>query len=213
MIVDGHGVQAPRADAERNRVRILVAAASVFAEHGVGATLNDVARAAGVGIGTVYRKFPDKDALLDALFDVKVDNLVRLATEAAREPDAGVAFRGFLLGVIEARAGDRGLGAVVMRGENLAAELGRRLAPTVEPLITRARAAGELRAGFTGQDVCILSLMVGAVADNTRDIDPRAWRRYAQLVIDGTRPAAAAAPLWPDSLPFRDAAAVLGRAR
>jgi len=216
MTIEAPPARAPRADAERNRRRILDAAASVFAERGVSATLNEVARAAGVGIATVYRKFPDKEAVFDALFDAKIDNLVRLAIEASTEEDPGLAFRSFLLGVIEARATDRGLGAVVMRtdrGEGFATELGRRLAPTVERLISRARAAGEVREGFTGQDVCILSLMVGAVADNTRNVDPRIWRRYAQILIDGTRPTAMTEPLSPAPLPFSDTAAVLGRAR
>jgi AcrR family transcriptional regulator len=213
---DTHPARAPRADAERNRARILDAATDVFAQRGVGATLNDVARAAGVGVGTVYRKFPDKDALLDALFDAKVDTLVRLAVEAAPIEDAGLAFRSFLLGVIEARATDRGLGTIVMggdRGERFATELGQRLAPAVRPLIARAQAAGELRDGFTGQDVCFLSLMVGAVADATRDDDPGIWRRYAQMLVDGTRPAASPAPLAPPPLPFPATAAALGRAR
>jgi len=114
--------------------------------------------------------------VFDALFDVKIDNLVRLAVEAPRVQEPGPAFGGFLLGVIEARATDRGLGVVVMRtgrGKRFATELGQRLAPIVERLISPARTAGEVREEFTGQDVCILSLMVGAVADNTRDIDPR----------------------------------------
>lgn len=114
MTIDAEQVRAPRADAERNRRKILDAAASVFAERGVTATLNEVALAAGVGVGTVYRKFPDKEAVFDALFDVKIDNVVRLAVEASRVQEPGPAFRGFLLGVIEARATDRGLGVVVM---------------------------------------------------------------------------------------------------
>jgi len=114
--------------------------------------------------------------VFDALFDVKIDNLVRLAVEAPRVQEPGPAFGGFLLGVIEARATDRGLGVVVMRtgrGKRFATELGQRLAPIVERLISPARTAGEVREEFTGQDVCILSLMVGAVADNrgTRPTD------------------------------------------
>ena len=97
MTIDAEQVRAPRADAERNRRKILDAAASVFAERGVTATVNEVALAAGVRVGTVYRKFPDKEAVFDALFDVKIDNLVRLAVEASRVQEPGPAFRGFLL--------------------------------------------------------------------------------------------------------------------
>ena len=200
MTIDAEQVRAPRADAERNRRKILDAAASVFAERGVTATVNEVALAAGVGVGTVYRKFPDKEAVFDALFDVKIDNLVRLAVEAPRVQEPGPAFRGFLLGVIEARATDRGLGVVVMRtgrGKRFATDLGQRLAPMVERLISRARTAGEVREEFTGQDVCILSLMVGRSRTTlaTSTLDPRIWRRYAQILIDGTRPTDMTEPL------------------
>lgn len=105
--------RAPRADSERNRQRILHAGARVFAERGVSATLNDVARAAGVGVGTVYRKFADKDAVLDALFDGKVEALVDLADEASAIDDAGVAIRTLLLGVMAKRASDRGLDVIL----------------------------------------------------------------------------------------------------
>lgn len=214
MSIDVEPSRAPRADAARNRRRVLEAATRVFAERGVDATLNDVAREAGVGVGTVYRKFAGKDALLDALFEGKIERMLELADEATREPEPGLAFRGFVLAVMEARATDRGLGAVVMRttgGESFAAALGRRLGPKVERLISHARAAGEVRDGFTGEDVCVLAVMVGTVADRTRDIDPGVWRRYAQMLIDGTRPSASTEPLSPAPLPLGDTAAALSR--
>jgi len=209
------GVRAPRADAERNRHRVLAAAADVFAERGVTATLNDVARAAGVGVGTVYRKFPDKEAVLDALFEDKVTALVGLADEAAAVDDAGAAVRGLLLAVMEQRATDRGLDAVLAapgRSARFTDRLGRQFLPAVERLVTRAVEAGELRPGFCAQEVCLLGHMVGKLADITRSVDPEAWRRYAQLLVDGTRPSAATRPLSPAPLSFTDVAAALGRA-
>lgn len=205
----------PRADAERNRRRVLDAAARVFAERGATATLNDVARAAGVGVGTVYRKFPDKEAMLDALFDDKIDSLVRLAEEVSMIDDAGAAMRGFLLGVMEKRATDRGLDAILMapgRSARFTEELGRQFVPAVDRLVARAIHAGELRSDFTGQEVCLLGFMVGKVADITRTTDPEAWRRYAQLLVDGTRPSAGTEPLFPAPLSFIDIAIALGRA-
>ncbi len=207
--------RAPRADAERNRRRVLGAAAHVFAERGAAATLNDVARAAGVGVGTVYRKFPDKEAMLDALFDAKIDALAHLADEASAIQDAGAAIRALLLGVMEKRATDRGLDAILTapgRSARFSEELGRRFAPTVDRLIARAIDAGELRPEFTGQEVCLLGFMVGKVADITRTTDPDAWRRYAQLLIDGTRPSADTEPLSPAPLSFTEIATALGRA-
>ena len=205
----------PRADAERNRRRVLDAATRVFAERGAAATLNDVAHAAGVGVGTVYRKFPDKEAMLDALFDDKIDALVRLADEASAVDDAGAAIRGFLFGLMEKRATDRGLDAILVapgRGARFSEELGRQFVPTVERLVARAVRAGELRPDFTGQEVCLLGFMVGKVADITRAADRDAWRRYAQLLVDGTRPAAGTEPLSPAPLSFSEIATALGRA-
>ncbi len=204
-----------RADAERNRRRVLDAAARVFAERGAAATLNDVARVAGVGVGTVYRKFPDKEAMLDALFDNKIDALVRLADEAASVENAGTALRGFLLGLMEMRATDRGLDAILMapgRSARFSQALSRHFAPTVDRLVARAISAGELRPDFIGQEVCLLGFMVGKVADITRSTDPDAWRRYAQLLVDGIRPSAGTQPLSPAPLSFTDIAAALGRA-
>lgn len=188
----------------------------MFAERGATATLNDVARAAGVGVGTVYRKFPDKEAILEALFDDKIDSLVQLADEASMIADAGEAMRGFLLGLMEKRATDRGLDAILMapgRSVRFSEELGRRFAPTVDRLVARAILAGELRPDFTGQEVCLLGFMVGKVADITRATDPEAWRRYAQLLVDGTRPSVGTEPLSPAPLSLTDIAAALGRAR
>ena len=205
----------PRADAERNRRRVLDAAARVFAERGGAATLNDVARAAGVGVATVYRKFPDKEAVLDALVDDKVEALVSLGEQASTVDDAGAAVRGLLLGVMEVRAGDRGLDAVLAapaRRARFGEELGRRFAPTVDRLVARAIAAGELRADLAGQEAYLLGFMVGKVADITRATDPDGWRRYAQLLIDGTRPSAGTEPLAPAPLSFAEITAALGRA-
>lgn len=207
--------RASRADAERNRRRVLEAAARVVAERGATATLNEVARAAGVGVGTVYRKFSDKEAMLAALFDDKVDSLVRLADEASKVDDAGEAIRGFLLGLMEQRATDRGLDAILTapgQSARFSEELGRQFAPTVDRLVARAIHAGELRPDFTGQEVCLLGFMVGKVADITRTTDPETWRRYAQLLVDGTRPVAGTEPLSPAPLSFTDIAAALARA-
>ena len=85
-----------RADAERNRQRILAAAAELFTERGLEPSLDDVARHAGVGVGTVYRRFPDKASLADALFDERIDALVALAEQAQAEPDAWAALVSFL---------------------------------------------------------------------------------------------------------------------
>jgi len=184
----------------------------MFATRGSSATLNDLAKAAGVGVGTVYRKFADKDAVLDALFDEKVDTLVRLAETAEQIEDAGTAVRSLLLGVMEARATDRGLDAILMapsRGARFAEALAERFVPAAEATVARAIVAGELRADFTAPEVCLLGFMVGKIADITRETDPQLWRRYAQLLVDGTR---SGDVLQPAPLAFDDMIAALGRA-
>src|ERR1700761_3739438 len=90
-----------RKDAERNRRRILRAASDVFTERGLEATLDDVAREAGVGVGTVYRRFPDKAALADALFEERIDALVELATQAHAADDPWEGLAGFMLTAAE----------------------------------------------------------------------------------------------------------------
>jgi AcrR family transcriptional regulator len=184
---------AMRADAASNRLRVLSAGARLLSEQGVEATLNDVARAAGVGVATVYRNFPNREALLDGLFQVKLDQLVELADHAAGVGDAAAAFDTYLHSVMEAHATDRGVVPVLMRATQsaqFAEELAVQLGPRVQPLIEAAQAAGSLRDGFTIQDLCLLSAMVGSVADLTRDTQPMLWERYAQMLIDGTRPPA-----------------------
>src|SRR5579884_266131 len=85
-----------RADAERNRQRILRAAAEVFTTRGLQTSLDEVARHAGVGVGTVYRRFPDKDALVEALFEERIQQIIGLADAAWNEPDSWSALASFL---------------------------------------------------------------------------------------------------------------------
>src|ERR1700734_2300067 len=105
-----------RRDAERNRQRILAAAAEVFTERGLDATLDEVARAAGVGIGTVYRRFADKEALIAALFRERVDNLVTVAEDACAAQDPWQPVVSYLEYAAAAMAGDTGLRQLMMFG-------------------------------------------------------------------------------------------------
>ena len=193
----------PRADATRNRRRILDAATSVFAEKGPAATLSDVARTAGVGIGTIYRNFDDK-----------IDTVIRVAVEAAEVQDPGVAFRTYLWGMIEAHSLDRSLATVLFtsnRVDRFPAHLSDQLASTADGLIAAAIEAGELRAGFTRQDTTVLAIMVRTIVAATGETAPGLWRRYADIVVDGTRPTSHAGPLRPAPLDFTSTAEALGR--
>jgi AcrR family transcriptional regulator len=98
-----------RRDAERNRERILQAAAELFTERGLDVTLNDIAHHAGVGVGTVYRRFPDKETLIDALFEVRLAQIVALAEAQSRVEDPWEALSGFLERALEMQSADRAL--------------------------------------------------------------------------------------------------------
>lgn len=183
-----------RKDAERNRLRILQAAREVFAEQGLGATLDDVARHAGVGVGTVYRRFPDKDALIDAVLEERIGELVALAEQGAAAPDAWEGLTFFLREGLSLQARDRGLKEIACstgRGHERIARMRERIGPVVEGLLRRAQADGAVRADLEVTDVPMLQFMVGHIVDYARDVDPELWRRYHAILIDGLRPARA----------------------
>jgi AcrR family transcriptional regulator len=180
-----------RRDAERNRQRILAAAAEVFTERGLEATLDDVARQAGVGVGTVYRRFPDKAALADALFEERIDILVNLATQAygAEDPWAGLV--SFMHSAAEMLATDKGLRQILMfapYGHNRVGYARDRMRPAVGKLVERAQAAGQVRPDLGPTDIPVLEFMIGATAEYAREVRPDLWRRYLTLLLDGLRP-------------------------
>ena len=192
MAVDPGQTQTPtprlRKDAERNLRRILTAAREMFRDRGVGATLNDVAHHAGVGVGTVYRKFADKEALVDALFDDMVETVDGYLREALAEPDAWLGLTRALEKTCEVQAFDRGLREVMLgtgRGPQRQRQMRDRVAPSVDALVARAQSQGTLRTDVVPQDFPLLQLMVGAITDHTGQ--PELWRRYLAILIDGLR--------------------------
>jgi AcrR family transcriptional regulator len=178
-----------RKDAERNRRRILAAAQVVFAEQGLGASLDDVARRAEVGIGTVYRRFPDKEHLIAALFEERIDAVVAAAGEAALAADPWAALVGFLERVLAAQAVDRGLKQLLISSGSRAQvhDARERILPHVRTLVARAQAAGVMREDVTAEDLPLLQLMVGAVMDSAGAEQPELWRRYLALFLDALR--------------------------
>jgi AcrR family transcriptional regulator len=179
-----------RKDAERNRRRILDAAAELFTERGLGVTLNDIAHHAGCGVGTVYRRFPDKEPLIDALFEERVSEMVALAEEGLANPDPWDGLVGFFERGLEAQARDRGLKELLLstdQGRARAAGARERLVPLVGQLIERAQAAGALRPDIAHPDLAVIQFMLGAVIDGARDVEPELWRRYLEIVLRGIR--------------------------
>jgi AcrR family transcriptional regulator len=179
-----------RRDAERNRQRILEAARQGFADRGLGITLDEIARLAGVGVGTVYRRFPNKELLIDALFEERIGEIVALGREAAQEEDAWRGLSRFLEEAVGRLAADRGLRELVVGstyGPDRIVHARSRIKPLVDDMVARAQAQGTLRADVGASDFPLLLMMLDAVVDTTRDINPETWRRALALVIDGLR--------------------------
>jgi AcrR family transcriptional regulator len=189
-----------RRDAERNRQRILDAATELFAERGLGVTLNDIAHHAGVGVGTVYRRFPDKEQLVEGLFEQKLERLVALMERAVADPDPWHGLTGFLEGALELQARDLALKDLIHEapgGLEQVCRIRSRLFPLGEQLLRRAQEAGQMRADVEPSDLPMVQLMLASLIDGTRDVEPDLWRRFLPIVLRGMR--ADAAP--PEPLP------------
>ncbi|HZC41812.1 MAG TPA: TetR/AcrR family transcriptional regulator [Streptosporangiaceae bacterium] len=181
-----------RRDAERNRQRIMQAAAEVFTTRGFGATLDDIARQAGVGIGTVYRRFPNKEALVEALFVERIAGIVAAAERACDDPDPWAGLVSFLEHVTAEMAGDLGLRQLLMfatYGRVRAAYARERLRPIVTRLVRRAQQQGRLRPDVRPTDLPFISFMLATAAEYAGEARPEIWRRYLGLITDGLRPA------------------------
>jgi AcrR family transcriptional regulator len=172
-----------RADARRNLERVLDAATSVFAEAGPEASIDDVARAAGVGHATVFRRFPTKDDLIFAVIERRVGEIHSLAKEAASADDAGAAFFDFVWKVAELNMSTPGLQRCVARcGEKPGVAEIERLGTTI---VARAQRAGAVRRDLKPADVLALVRAALTAAPAAE------WRAYLRVVLDGLRPSAA----------------------
>jgi AcrR family transcriptional regulator len=176
-----------RADAERNRVALLAAAREVFGEHGLDASLDEIARRARVGNATLYRRFPSRRELIAEVFAGRMTEYVELADHALNDPDPWTGLVGYLTRVCEMQATDRGLSELITTtafddDERLMALKGT-AQRGAEDVIKRAQAAGRLRADFTRLDISLLLMANAGVV--RRSPDPQAWRRQLTLVIEG----------------------------
>ncbi|MFD7298166.1 TetR/AcrR family transcriptional regulator [Streptomyces sp. NPDC059897] len=179
-----------RADAERNRQRIIAAAREVFAERGVEVTLDDIARHAGVGVGTVYRRFADREELIEAVFEDQVERLAEAAEEASRCEDPWTGLEQLLLVTGRHFADNRGLRDVLLEGtpdRRRALTMRERLTPAVTTVLTRAQQAGSLRDDIEVTDVPLIHIMLMATAEQGRSVTPDLWKRYLTLILDGLR--------------------------
>jgi AcrR family transcriptional regulator len=191
-----------RADARRNRKRVLDAARLLLAEHGLDVHIERIARAAGVGVGTVYRNFPTKEDLLQALADERFAFFAERARAALDNPDAWQGFSELMRECARVTAEDRALSEAMDQLPDLCGTAADRagLNELTGELIERAKAEGAMRADFSVDD--IPSIMCGlARATAPRENAPRAmsWERYLEIIIAGLRaPGSTPLPLPPD---------------
>ena len=180
-----------RRDAERNRQRILKAASEVFTERGLDVSLDEVARHAGVGVGTVYRRFGTKEDLVEALFVERIEQVAALAEQAAGAPDPWSGLECFMERTSELLADDVGLRQMLMfatYGGDKTWYARQRNAPLVTRLVERAQAAGQLRSDVRATDIPFLIFVLSEAAQFARRASPEIWRRYLTLFLDGLRP-------------------------
>ncbi|HEX5189416.1 MAG TPA: helix-turn-helix domain-containing protein [Streptosporangiaceae bacterium] len=191
-----------RRDAARNRQRILRAAAEVFTTRGLRASLDDVARHAEVGVGTVYRHFPDKESLAEALFEERIQAMVALAEKALAEPDSWTGLVSFLEGACTQLATDRGLQEIVMyatHGRDKTGHARAKMQPLVTALVQRAQKDGHLRSDVQPTDMLFIEFMISATARYAEPVKPEIWRRYLALITDALRPARTGTTPLPES--------------
>ena len=201
-----------RRDAERNRQRILQAARVVFAERGLSGSHDDIAHEAGVGVGTVYRRFPEKEQLIDALFEEAIEEIADIARAAANHPDPWEGLVDFLVRSQELQSKDRGLKEIILggpRGPARAVAARELIVPLIVELMQRAKDAGVVRSDVELTDLPLIQLAIGTVAEASRDVAPDVWRRLMTLVLDGLRTEGARSDLTPPALDQQQADAVL----
>ena len=185
-----------RADAERNRERIVEAAREVFAEQGLDASTNEIARHAGVGVATLFRRFPTRDDLVAAAFADKMNDYVEAVEVALADPDPWQGFCAYIERVCQMQADDRGFADVLILTFPTAKAFEadrKRSAEALTELLKRAKATGRLRDDFAHQDVPLILMANAGVVTATRDAAPDAWRRLLGYLIqsfaaEGARP-------------------------
>ena len=180
-----------RADARRNHEAVVEAARKLMARDGLDTQMDDIAREAGVGVGTVYRHFPTKEDLIFALAERRFERLAEFCREALDEPDPGAAFERYLYRGAELQVTDRSL-SEIMRDRPEAMQAAAQkvgLLELVRELMTRAQEAGAIRSDAEAEDVPMLMCGLGTSTPGNPGpfVSPTSWRRFMAIVIDGLR--------------------------
>ena len=188
---DVEQVRSPlRRDAQERRAKLIEAAQREFAAHGVDASLEKIARDAGVSIGTLYRHFPTRVDLLMAAFRPRVQEFLDGAAKAMAMDDPWEGFVYYLENLFAVQAGDRGFNDFLSRRFTANEETERihdEMCQQIEDVLTRAQGAGEARTDITLADVVNLIWSAGRIIEATSATAPNAWRRYLYLMLDAYR--------------------------
>jgi AcrR family transcriptional regulator len=185
-----------RADARRNRERVLAAAEAVFAESGLKGQIEEVAHRAGVGVGTVCRNFPTKKALVEAVLTSMYESLLGRALDALDHSDPGEAFERFFVALPEFQSRHRALGEQMAKELELptsAQPLRDELARALAELVSRAQTAGAIRDDIGPADVSMLFAGVAHATAVAGELEPMLRERYVRIILDGLRPKEASA--------------------
>ncbi|CAN5403649.1 TetR/AcrR family transcriptional regulator [soil metagenome] len=193
-----------RKDAALNSERLILAAREVFARQGLSATLEDIAKHAGVGVGTIYRNFASKQEIVATLYDAAIDSALAEGQGALEIEDPWEAIQTFFEVIAARQAQDRGLHERFLGfgGSGPNEDTAAKLLTALTPLFERASAAGVLRAGISVTDLAPIFAMLNSIYGMS-EANPDLWRRYLAVILDGLR--ATDRPALP--VPAMDAAA------
>jgi AcrR family transcriptional regulator len=183
-----------RSDARRNRERLVSSARELFAQKGIEVSVEEITQHAGVGMGTLYRHFPTKDELIDAVLEDAFAEIVEIARDAAETEDAWAGLTGFFERILALHAANRGIKDIVAaraHGARRAEAMRARIRPLLARTIERAHEQGTLRLDFTIDDLPLVIWTAGRVIELTETAAPGHWRRYLGFLFDGLRPRAA----------------------
>jgi AcrR family transcriptional regulator len=179
-----------RADAARNQQRIVEAARELFAERGLEITLDDVAEHAGVGVGTVYRRFANKKELISEVFEHHIGKFAEAAEASQHHPDPWLGVVQFVEYACTHLATNRGFSEVILELD-LDTErfhhLRERIKPAIVAIVDRARDAGVLQPDIEASDLFAIIHMVDGLAEFAKPINPEIWRRYMAITLNGIR--------------------------
>jgi AcrR family transcriptional regulator len=186
--------RAPRADARRNREAVIAAARMLFADRGLDAQVPDVAKAANVGVGTVYRHFPAKDDLIAALVAERFERLAEKARESLECSDPWEGFAEFIRFAAQIQADDRALCEVMGSRPHLMDAAARHadLPELADRLVRRAQQSGQLRADLDWEDIPMIACGLGSATHAAPAPSSGRWPRLVEIILDGLRASGAA---------------------